>query len=200
MHYSIDKNQISTMINSPGEIRGDVLLKDKLFVLSKGGEEKLKKTEEELEEMGYLFYYNKIAGRRFYPWSIRILSLLAISRVFNMNSNEVKEMGKLSYKRPFSSFAYFFPSIEKSAKVIGKDWRKKSTIGRVDVKTIDRKEKYLAVRLYNLHFHPIYCDYFLGYIEKVFETSKISMIESKEARCYFRGDDFFHEFLLKWKK
>ncbi len=198
MHYSISKDQISSMMNSPGEVRGDALLKDKLFILNRGGEEKLKKIEEELEEMGYPFSYNKIIARKFYPWIIRILSLLAISRIFNMNGSEIKKMGKLSYKKHFLSFINNFSGLEKNVKTVSKNWRKKNTIGRIDVKTVNEKERYLVVRLYNLHFHPIYCDYFLGYLEGALETFKNIKVESKETKCYFKGDDFFHEFLLKW--
>jgi len=185
----------------PGKVRGDVILKDKEYLLKKGGGEKIRKAEDELRDIGKGFSYGEIEKNKFYPWGQRVLSLLAVSRVLNMDRDKVKEMGRSSVKNcPFERIIkrYFISTKSVFEKEV-KRWRKNNTIGRLEVISVDEKKKEVVVRLYNVNFHPIFCDYLQGYFQAIGEKNKgEGMVSCEETKCYFKGEDVFHEFLIKW--
>lgn len=199
-YYSITKESIDEMMKSPGEVRGTVFKTDEDFILNKGGEKKLKEVEKELEEMGYPFLYKEIKNMEYYPWGRRILSLLAISQVFSMDKNMVGEMGRVAPKKSFivRFFMKHFFTIESTFKKASEMWREHHTIGRLEVVELDDNAKRAIVRLYNLNFHPIFCDYLCGYFAAIAKMVEGKEVKCEEVKCFFRGESPFHEFLLTW--
>ncbi len=200
LHYEITKEAINEMMNAPGEVCGATLKTDKDFILKKGGEEKLKEVEKELEEMGYPFSYKKIENMKFYPWGRRVLSLIAISRVFKMDREKIKEMGMNAPKKSFlvKLFMRYFLTPESTFKKVSSLWRQHHTIGRLEVIRINKEERNTSLRLYNLNFHPIFCDYLCGYFIGIAKMVEGSQVTCEEKKCFFKGESFFHEFFLTW--
>lgn len=184
----------------PGEVHGLALLSDKEFILKERGRKKLEEAQEEIRDMGEELSYGKIEEKKFYPWGKRVLSLLAASRVLRMDNEKVKKMGQASLKRSFwSKFLTRYLSTTKDVfEREVRSWRKKSTVGRLELISVDEKKKEVTLRLYNLNFHPIFCDYFEGYLQAVGELNKGVPATCMEKSCYFRAEGPFHEFLLKW--
>jgi hypothetical protein len=200
MYYNITKEAIDAMMSSPGEIRGLILKKDLEYILQRGGEKKKKSVEEELAEMGDSFFYKDIAKNNFYPWGRRVLSLVAISRVFNMEKENVERMGEMSERKSLLrklTSRYFFTAEDALQKVV-KEWRKNHTIGRLEIIKVDEKEKKAVIRLYNLNFHPIFCDYLVGYFKQVIKNATGEFVKGGEEKCFFKGESFFHEFSFEW--
>lgn len=198
MHYEINKETLDAIMAMPGDVKGTVLKEDENFILQGGGKSKLEGVEKEIKEMGHPFVYREIKSNDFYPWGRKIISLLAISRVFNMDRQKVKEMGSSAFKKTFwekTFMKYVLPPKKIVEKEI-KNWRKYHTIGRLEV--VDVKEKTISIRLYNLNYHPIFCDYLAGRFQALIQAIKGEDGKCEEVKCYFKGEDPFHEFLLKW--
>jgi hypothetical protein len=200
MHYIVTKEAIDAMMKAPGEVRGAVFKTDESFVLEKGGKKKIKEVERELEEMGHPFLYKNVDNMKFYPWGMRVLSLLAISMVFNMDKKAIEEMGRVAPKKSFivKFFMRHFFTIESTFKKASEMWRDHHTIGRLEVVELNSEEKKATVRLYNLNFHPIFCDYLCGYFAAIAKIVEGKEVNCKEVKCFFKGESFFHEFLLTW--
>jgi hypothetical protein len=200
MYYEINNEMLNAIMSAQGEVRGEVLRKDKKFILENGGKKKIKEVEAEIKEMGFPFLYKDIKNNDFYPWGRRILSLLAISYALKKNNREIKEMGFLIAKKP-TYLQFLDKKFSNIGKVLQKTvvkWRKDNTIGRLEIVEVNMKEKLAVIRLYNLNFHPIFCDYFAGRLECIGKMIEGENVTCRETKCYFRGEDFFHEFMLKW--
>jgi len=156
--------------------------------------------EEEIEEMGYPFTYKAIKKGDYYPWGRRILSLLAISRAFNMDKEKVEQMGRSAVEESFliKFIARKFFTVNSIFKKTMFVWRRNHTVGRLEIVKIEREQKKAIVRLYNLNFHPIFCDYLCGYFAAITEIAEGKKVSCKEEKCFFKGESFFHEFLLAW--
>lgn len=200
MHYDVTKEAIDAMMKSPGEVRGTVFKTDESFILEKGGPGKLIEIERELDEMGHPFLYKEIDNMKYYPWGRRVLSLLAISRVLNMDKSKIEEMGRVAPKKSFivRFFMRHFFTIESTFKKAAEMWREHHTIGRLEVVELSNEEKKAVVRLYNLNFHPIFCDYLCGYFAAIAKMVEGKEVKCEEVKCFFKGESFFHEFLLTW--
>jgi hypothetical protein len=200
MHYDVTRESIDAMIKAPGEVMGGVFKIDEKYILERGGSEKLKKVEEELADMGHAFKYKDIKKKEYYSWGRRALSLLAISRVFNMNKEGVEEMGRKSFKKSFITrfFIRRFFSIESIFKKMEDAWREEHTIGRIEIIEVDQERRKAVIRLYNINFHPIFCDYLCGYFSAIAKIIEGENVYCREEKCFFKGESFFHEFLLTW--
>lgn len=200
MYYEISRENLQAIMTAQGEVRGSVLQKDEKFVLQNGGRAKLKAVENEIKEMGYNLSYKDIKKNNFYPWGYRILSLLAISFALKRDSKKMKEMGVVATKKGklCQLLERKFFDIEKILQRTVKKWRKNNTVGRLEIIEVNKTERIAVVRLYNLNYHLIFCDYFAGELEGLGQNTEGDGLICKETKCYFRGEDFFHEFMLKW--
>ncbi len=200
MYYRIIQEEVDAMMSSYGEARGAVFKTDENYILKKGGAEKLRDVENELTGMGYPFLYKDVKNMDYYPWGMRVLSLLAISIVFNMDKNAIGKMGMVAPKKSFivRFFMKNFFTIESAFEKASELWRKHHTIGRIEVVEANKKEKKVIVRLYNLHFHPIFCDYLCGYFSAIGKIVEGVNVNCRETNCFFKGESAFHEFLLTW--
>ncbi len=199
MHYNISKEEAEKIINLEGDIRGTVFKTDGLFVLKNGGEEKLKKVEKELEEMGYPLKYKEVGATEFYPFGVRLLSVIAISKVFDLDREGVREMGIAAPKSSFliKFFTKHFLSIEQTLNKVGEVWKKHSTAGTAEAKEINEEEGYAVFNFKDVEFHPIYCIYMEGYLEGIISMTISKEVSVKETNCPSRGGEF-HEFKASW--
>ncbi len=200
MNYEITKEEVDKILNTGGEVRGASLRTDKTFIMQKGGEEKLKEVEEELERMGYPISYDDIGTMNFYPFGARVLSILAIAKVFNLDNEGIKEMGAHAPKTSFliKMFTKYFLSPTQTLNKIGEVWSKHATGGSAEAKEINEEEGYAVFHFKGIDFHPIYCVYLAGYLSGILNMALSTSVSVEETRCSFRGDDI-HEFKVAWK-
>jgi len=199
----ITKEEIEKLMNKDVETRGVVLKTDSEYILEKQGESGLKRLEAELEKMGQPIKYQEIKNMDFCPAGLRVLSLLAIKKVFGFDDEEIKEMGFIATKKSLiiKLFVRYFLSTERVFyKEAPRIWQKHWTKGTLVPIELNEKEKYAVLRLEDFELHPIYCSvylrgYFSGILQMLIKTPKITC---QETKCSFKGDQY-HEYLLKWQ-
>lgn len=196
----LTKEFAKKLVETKGEARGINFKTDWEVVLSKYGQEGLKKLEEKMAELGYPLKYEEIETMGFYPVGLDALSILSIREVFDLDDRELKELGAAAVK--FSLFLKilikYFPSLQLLAKEAPKMWQKHYSIGELEVVETNEKEKRAILRIKNFGFHPAQCINLQGYFSKILQMAVKAPVTCEETRCTFRGDDY-HEFLIKWK-
>lgn len=200
MEYNISQEEALKIIHSEGEVRGAVLKTDKNFILKKGGEEKVKEVEKELERMGYPLLYDEIQTMSFYPFGVRIISLFAIAKIFNLDSEGIREIGMMAPKSSvlIKIFTKYFLSVEQTLNKVGEVWEKHSTVGKAEAKEVNEKEGYAIFHFSGINFHPIYCSYLAGYLSGIISMTVSKKVDVEETICSFRGGEV-HEFKATWE-
>ena len=199
----ITKEEIQKLMKIKGEARGVVFKTDAEYILSEKGEEGLKKLEEELERLGHPLKYREIKTMDFYPVGLRVLSLLAIKKVFNFDDEKIKDMGLVATKKSLiiKLFIRYFLSVQRVVfKEAPRMWRKHWSIGELIPLELDEEKKRTIFRVKNFDLHPLYCSvylrgYFSGILQMLVKSPKITC---QETKCSFRGDEY-HEYLIKWE-
>lgn len=191
-------DDIQKLINLKGEVRGAVFKTDLEFILSKKGEEGLKKIKEELKKINIVIDYENIKPMDFYPIGLRIISLLIIKKVFNLDEKDIEEMGffasRVSSMTRF--FIKFFFSLENLAAKVPTLWGRHYTIGKIE-SFLNKKEKYGQIIIKDFLVHPILCTYLKGYFSGILKMAINQPVICQEIKCPFKGDDF-HLFELRW--
>ena len=198
----ITKETAKKLMEIEGEVRGVVFKTDSEYLLKEEGEEGLKKLEEELEKLGYPIKFKEIKTMAFYPVGLRVLSLLAIKKVFNFNDEKIKEMGFFATKKSLiiKLFIRYFLSLQRVfSKEAPRLWKEHYTIGELVPVELNEAKKYAVLRLKDFTLHPINCiylgGYFCGVTQMVVKTPQLTF---EETKCTFKGDEY-HEYLIKWQ-
>jgi len=202
MDQELNKELADKLMAMPGEARGVVFKTDGEYILKEKGEAELKKLEEELTALGYPIDYKKIGTLAFYPIGLRILSLLAIKKVFSFDDDKIKELGSFASRTSLmiKLFINYFLSIKKVFfEEAPKIWRKHYSVGEFIPVELNEEEKYGIIQIKNYQFHPIFCLYLGSYLCGFFQMLiKSPSITFEETKCPFRGDEY-HEYTIKWK-
>jgi hypothetical protein len=202
MDQKLNKELANQLMAMPGETRGAVFKTDSDYILKEKGEAGLKKLKEELTILGYPIDYKKIETLSFYPIGLRIISLLAIKKVFSFDDVKIKELGAFASKTSLITklFINYFLSIEKVFfDEAPKIWRKHYSVGDLVPFEFNEEKKYGIIQIKNYQFHPIFCLYLGGYFCGFFQMLvKSPAITFEETKCSFRGDEY-HEYTIKWK-
>ena len=200
MGEEINEEIVKELMKIKGEARGVHLKNDGDFVLKEKGKEGIEKLEKELEKLGCPIKYGKINQFDFYPAGMRIVSLLAIKKVFDWPDEKIEELGTYAMQVSWiiKLFAKYFFSIERTFKEAPKIWSKYFTIGEIEVGDYDLSKNYTVLKLKNFNLHPVYCrclkGVLLGVVRMIVKSKEITC---EETECFFRnGKD--HKFLVKW--
>ena len=199
----LNKEEIEKLMEIEGQARGVVFKTDTEYILAEKGEEGLRQVEEELVRLGHPLKYQEVKTMEFYPAGLRVLSVLAIKKVFNLDDEKIKEMGWLATKKSLvvKLFIKYFLSMERVFyKEAPRLWRKHWTVGELVPVKLDEQEKYVILQLKNFNLHPLYCSvylagYFSGILQMIVKTPQITC---RETKCSLRGDEY-NEYLLEWK-
>ncbi len=199
MNFPLNRQIADDLMKIEGEMRGVVLKTDEQFILNRGGGEKLKEVEKEIKDLGYSLKYDEIDNLSFYPIGLRALSLLAITKVFDMNEGQIKEMGSLAPKTSLvvKFFIQYFLSVKSVFAKVSDIWERHYMIGKLVPVEINEKKKFVVVRLEEFNIHPILCVYLSGYFLKISEMAIKSKVTIEEDECFFKSGKC-HEFLIKW--
>ncbi len=200
MDHKITKEEIERVKNIKGDVRGAVFKTDKDFILKEGGEEKLKEVEERISSFGHSLKYNEVGEMEFYPFTLRVFSIIAIKEVFDFDESQIKEMGKKAPKVSFviKFFTKYFLSPEKTLSKIEEIWAKHSTTGKVKAKEINEKEGFAIFSFSENEFHPLYCKYLSGYLEGAISMALQKNVIVEELSCGYSNSGI-HEFKAKWE-
>jgi len=202
MDYKLNKELADQIMAMPGEARGVVFKTDGDYILKEKGEDGLKKLGDELIALGHPIEYKKIEALSFYPIGLRIISLLAVQKVFSFDEAKIKELGSFASRTSLmvKLFINYFLSVEKVFfNEAPKIWRKHYSVGDFLPTEFNEKDKYGIIQLKNYQFHPIFClylgSYLCGFFQMLIKSPEISF---EETKCPFRGDDY-HEYKIRWK-
>lgn len=202
MDPDLNKEIVTKLMAMPGEARGVVFKTDGDYVLKQAGEDGLRKLEEELSTLGCPIDYKGINALSFYPIGLRIISLLAIKKVFAFDDVKIKELGAFASKTSLmvKLFINYFLSVhEVFFEEAPKIWHKHYSVGDFTPIELDEKKKYGIVQIKNYQFHPVFCVYLGSYLCGFFQMLiKSPSFTFEETKCSFRGDGY-HEYTIKWK-
>lgn len=197
---TLDKKTVQKLLKIPGEARGVILKTDGEFILREKGEGGLEKLERELEGLGCPIKYREIEAMGFYPLGWRIVSLLAIKKVFEeFDDQKFKEMGAAAPKVSLviKLFMQYFLSLRSTFEQTPRMWRKHYTVGNLAPVELDEKKKVIILRLQNFDLHPIFCSYLCAYFGEIIKIVVKKISSCQETKCFFRGDEC-HEYLFRW--
>lgn len=194
----LTKELAQKLMKLEGEARGVVFETDATFILREKGKEGLEKVQEELKQVGCPIEYEKIEPMDFYPVGLRILSLLAIQKVFHFSDEDIKRMGSQAPKKSLiiKLFVKYFLSLSKTGQQAPKMWEKNYTTGELSVEE-NVQERWAILRLKYFAPHPLLCPYLEGYFTTVVKMIVGDPVFSQETKCPFKGD-LYHEFHFTW--
>jgi len=202
MDQELNKELADKLMAMPGEARGVVFKTDGDYILKETSETGLKKLEEELTALGCPIDYKKIGALSFYPIGLRIISLLAIKKVFSFNDAKIKELGTFASRTSLmvKLFINYFLSVNKVFfEEAPRIWHKHYSVGELVPVKLSEEKKYGIIQIKNYQFHPIFCLYLGSYLCGFFQMLiKSPSITFEENKCPFRGDEY-HEYTIKWK-
>lgn len=194
----IKKEELENLMKLKGKVRGVIFQTDKKYVLLKWGKEGLEKLEKKAEELGLNIPYETAETMAWYPIGQRVISLLLIKDVFDLDNQDIRRIGEMAPKFSFIVKFFFklFTPLQKFAREIPGYWKKHYTVGVLEVKKVSEKEKTMVLLLKDIKAHPIFCKYLEGYFERVMKFI-YPQSSCKETKCPFRGDDY-HEYTFAW--
>jgi predicted hydrocarbon binding protein len=201
----MEKMLIDETFKSIKQIKGFVkavaLQTDKIYIEMQNVENGVSLVEEEMEKMGFPFRYSTLASpTNLVPLSTRIASLIAIKKVFHLEDEQIRTMGRLATKGSFFTklALRYLVSLEKMAKEIPRHWQRHYTIGSMDPGEFHEDKRFEIVRLRDFNVHPIFCIYLSGYILGFFELiGNYPNLTIQEIKCQHKGDEY-HEFRISW--
>jgi len=193
------EEEFSELIKLEGEIRGVAIKSDLDFILKEEGKEGLKKLEYTITKFSYPIKREEVSTMDFYPLGLEAITFVAIKRLFDWDDKKFQEMGSSEAKRSLviRLFMRYFYSIERFSKEVPKIWREYFTVGDLEVRELNREEKYVILRLENFRCHQLHCQSLMGYFHTIVQMIIGSKASCEETKCLHRGDKY-HEFLLKW--
>ncbi len=191
------EKEISKLIKTKGMVRGAVFQTDARYVLEKMGEDGLSKLEREAKKIDFPIDYKNIKSMSWYPFGLRVISLLLIKNTFGWGDEEIRDMG---YTAPKTSVVIkllmkFFVDIDKFSEKIPVFWEQNYTIGKLEVVKLNKKNKELIGCLSGLNVNPIFFRYLEGYFEKMVQFIK------KDSVCKIRKSSkskSYQEVVIRW--
>ena len=184
-----------------GNVKGEAIRTDFIYVLEKKGEEGIRLIEEKYKQLGYEFKFKDIKSFGWYPESYSVLLSLIIMDVFGWTEKDIFEMGNCSPKYSFivRTILHYFVSVDMVFKEVPVYWKKHYDFGEIEAVELNKIEKYLVFRVKDYKFHPIMCIYQSGYFLRIGQYSIQSpKITVEELKCVFKGAPY-HEYRLSWK-
>jgi hypothetical protein len=199
---ALNKEELKSLMEIPGETRGVVFQTDRDYILNKKGQEGISKIQDTVKKVGYDIDYINARAMSLHPVGLRVISLLVIKDTFGLSDEEIKKMGMTAPKFSFiiKLLMKFFFSVRKIAEKAPEIWLKHyKNAGVLELINLDEEKKEMILRLNNFKVHPLFCKYLEGYFAGVTRLGvKTEKITCEETMCVFRGDPY-NEFLIKWE-
>lgn len=185
----LSSEELKIIKEMKGKVIGHGLKKDWEFVLEREGREGLRKVEDEMEKLGYNLKYEQIEKYTWYPCCLDTLFLVLSQRIFNWDDKKMQEWGSWEAKTHFLTrlMIKYFVSIEVLAKKVDRYWEKYYTVGELETREINRKERYLFLLLKNYKTLPSHLHFLEGYFYQIGtfvlpkDKLKTALVNSKPA-------------------
>jgi hypothetical protein len=196
----ISKEELEKINQIEGEIIGHSLREDFEFIKMKKGKEGLEKIEKALREMGFSLKRSEIKFYQWYPWKNNILLLVLAQKIFNWDEETFREWGRFNAKISFLAklIMRFFVSLEKLIEGAPIYWKRYFTRGELEIKEVNKKERYIILDLKDFPTHPLFCRELEGYFWQIISyVLPKENLKVKEIECPFQGGKI-HKFQISW--
>lgn len=199
----LDKKIVKDIIdNVKGETRGVVFKTDAEFIKENMGEEGLDKLQNMANKLNIpIDYRGETNATKWYPLSLRLLSILLIQDLFEWDNKKIMEMGEAAPKYSFivRTLMRYFISFEKTFSETTKYWKEHYSVGELVVPDSSVvNDNYLVFQLRDFKIHPVLCEYYKGYFLSICKMIiKAENMVMEETKCTFKGDEC-HEFKVTW--
>ncbi len=196
----LSPEEAQRVLATEGLARGTALLTDRAYVLSRGGEESLRLVEAELARLGTPIEYGQVEDLEWYPIGLRLLSLLAIVKVFQLDKEGLRRMADAAPKRSFivRLLVQFFLSPRDVVARFPEYWSKHYTIGTLRLEAFEEEEQWLELSV-DAEMHPVQCPYLEGYLGRMvrflFPDKRVTI---EETACMFEGAER-HVYRATWE-
>ena len=192
--------------NTKTEVIPGVIFDHIKFLDNRFGEGSGEKVIKEMASLGYDLDVEEIKNKYSVPASLFIAFLVVGKRLFDMNDEDMRQMGKEEAR--FSFILRFISRFLVSLKTIMKNcdtfWKKYFPEGgEMCLVSFEEEERKIVVELSDFVGHPDYCRFLEGYITQLFRLASGKEGEVREEGCYF--EDVFnqdkeakHRFVINW--
>ncbi len=183
-----------------GNVKAEIILVQRDYILYKEGEEGLKRLKERMKELGADISFEEIKASSWEKEWKNSLMMVVAKEVFNWTEEDVFEMGRYSPRASFfiKMMMQYVVSLDILFNNAGVYWKKQQDFGEVESTELNKEERYAVVRIKNFHTHPLMCIYHAGYFKGALEfVTKSKGVTVEETECTHRGGRY-HEYLIKW--
>lgn len=194
------KEAADKLMKIRGNVRGEAIRVDFLYILAKKGKQGLAAVEEKIAELGYPLKLKEIRRMDWYPEAQSVLVTLTAKEVFNWTEADIFKMGNSTPKFSFimKMLMKYMISPKKIFETTPVFWEEHFDFGKLECVEFNDKEKYSILRLREYKMHSIMCQYLAGYFLRVAQLCiKSGKISIKETKCVFKGHPY-EEYVLKW--
>jgi len=194
------KEKADELMKIEGNMRGELLKNNFLYLKEKEGEGAVKTMEDKLREIGYPLELKDINTYGWYKDPYCGVFMLIFQEVFGWNDQQIFDLGKFSprYSMIMKLAFRYLLSVKRSFEYSQKLWRTNVDYGDMEHYKIDEKKKYLIYRLKNYKLNNLVCIYIKGYLTSLFDLiigKDRTIVE--ETSCTFKGDPY-HEYKISW--
>jgi len=195
------KEEADRLMRLKGNSRGEILRTHAIYILYRKGEEGLREVEKKMEELGYPLRFKGIHPLSWYPEALSVLVILCAREIFKWKDSDIFDMGNSAPKYSFivKLLMRYFVSLRRCFEEAPNYWREHFDFGEMEASEISEKEKYLVVRAKGYKFHPLICNFHLGYLLRIAQfIIKNEKIAIEETKCIHKGAPY-HEYVISWK-
>jgi len=200
MEEIISPEEIKSLLEKDGKVKGVVLQNHREFILKEKGVEGLKKLNEAMDALPGLEKWKELNTWEFGPVGLEVIELLVIKKVFDFDDEKIKAIGAFGSRLSFLArfFVQYIGSLEFLVKKAAEMWKKYYTAGELIVKELKLEKNYVILEIRNFDLHPIHCLHLDGYFANMIKMASGSQeVKCQETKCVHRGDDH-HEFVISW--
>ena len=189
------------LMQKKGNVKGEVIRANFVYIKEKKGEDGLKSLEGKLNELGIPIKHGDIKPFNWYSEALSALIVIVAKEVFSWTEADIFDMGNQAPKYSFilmKILLKYFVSTVKVFELAPYYWKRHFDTGEIERVEFNEKEKYVIFRVKGHNFHPLVCIYEAGYYLRIAQFSTRSKdVHIEETKCAF-ADNPYHEYKITW--
>ena len=195
------KERANELMKIEGNMRGDLLKNNYIYLSKKEGESAIKRMEKKLEELGYPLNFEDINPMKWYKDPFCSVFMLSFKEEFGWSEEDIFNLGRFSpqYSMVIKVALRHILTTKKAFDFGQRLWSRNVDYGNLESHEYNVEKKYLIYRLKDYALHPLVCIYIRGYLTSLFEqiVGK-DKVKVEETACVFKGSKY-HEYKIQWE-
>jgi len=194
------KEKAGVLMKIEGNMRGELLRNNFLYLKQREGEGSVKMMEDRLKELGYPLTFKEIKTYRWYKDPFCALFMLIFQEQFQWKEEDIVGAGKFAFRHSFivRIAIKYLVSTRMAFWAAPKLWNKNVDYGEVEGYELNESGRYLIFRFKKWALHPLVCSYIKGYLMALFILIGKNNVQAEETKCVFKGDSC-HEYKIRWE-